>query len=118
MSKKPEKKMVTQSKNKNRERVFKLIALLLPFLFFIAFELILRLFGYGYDLSLFNEYKDDNRFYVLNNKIGLKYFSNEEDSRVGNHDIFLKEKSANTYRIFILGASSSFGFSLQTYNHI
>jgi tetratricopeptide (TPR) repeat protein len=110
MSKKPEKKMVTQSKNKNRERVFKLIALLLPFLFFIAFELILRLFGYGYDLSLFNEYKDDNRFYVLNNKIGLKYFSNEEDSRVGNHDIFLKEKSANTYRIFILGASSSFGF--------
>jgi hypothetical protein len=68
------------------------------------------LFGYGYDLSLFNEYKDDNRFYVLNNKIGLKYFSNEEDSRVGNHDIFLKEKSANTYRIFILGASSSFGF--------
>jgi hypothetical protein len=42
MSKKPEKKMVTQSKNKNRERVFKLIALLLPFLFFIAFELILR----------------------------------------------------------------------------
>jgi len=104
------KKKATDTLNKKNERVFKIIAIALPFIFFILFELVLRLVGYGHDFSLFKKYPEDDRFLVLNDKIGLKYFSNQKDTRVGNYDIFLKDKTDNTYRVFILGASSSYGF--------
>jgi tetratricopeptide (TPR) repeat protein len=110
MKKGEEQKKVSEKLSTGKIYLFRVIAISLPILFFILFELFLSLAGYGYDLSLFKEYTKDSRFLVLNDKIGLKYFSNEEDTRVGAHEIFLKEKTDNTYRIFILGASSSYGF--------
>ena len=47
---------------------------------------------------------------MINEQVGNKYFTNKNDVTVAKHDIFLKEKPANTFRIFILGASSSIGF--------
>ena len=108
MSKEKDKKV--KVKGSKKEFWFKIISFSIPFLILFLLELILRNFGYGEELKLFKEYPRDNKFYVINEKIGNKFFTNKEDVTVAKHDIFLKEKNKETYRIFILGASSSVGF--------
>ncbi len=107
------RKKFTKSKNQlnlKRQRWFKLIAISFPFILLFLIELFLRVINYGNDLKLFKQYTSDQRFYVINDKIGNKYFTNKNDVTVAKHDIFLKEKPKGTFRIFILGASSSIGF--------
>ena len=95
---------------KNRKFWFKIISISIPFIAILMIEIVLRKVEYGEELSLFKEYSVDKRFYVINEKVGMKYFTNKSDVTVAKHDIFLKKKTNNTYRIFILGASSSIGF--------
>ena len=87
-----------------------MIAISIPFIALVSIEFFLRNIHYGNDLKLFKEYSSDQRFYVINEKIGNKYFTNKNDVTVAKHNIFLKEKPEKTFRVFILGASSSIGF--------
>lgn len=92
-----------------RQWIFKLIALLLPFILLGVTEIILRTNHYGYDTCLFTT-GQDARFWVMNRDISKKYFTTSQNATIGNQDVFYKNKPAGTLRFFILGASSSLGF--------
>ncbi len=108
--KKSEKKPA-QAISPGRQRVFKLIALLLPIVFLIMLEVLLRLFGYGGNLKLFipNEVEGYEKYMIVNPEIGRKYFQKLEYTSPAN-DIFLKKKPENTFRVFVMGSSVVYGF--------
>ena len=89
--------------------VFKTIAVLLPFFAMILLEISLRLCNYGYTTNLFVE-DTTGKFYYLNPDISKKYFTVSENATHGNYELFSKEKKHGTFRIFVLGESSTVGF--------
>jgi len=95
--------------NNKKPAIFKLIAILLPFLFLMLFETLLRLIGYGNDYRIFIEDKSGSYLY-LNPGIGKKYFTSEKNATVGLMDPFKKIKDKNTFRIFVMGESTAEGF--------
>src|SRR5258705_3419675 len=90
--------------------LFKVIAILLPFLFLLLLEVLLRTFHYGNDLRLFIEYAGNKDFLVLNPDASKRYFTNQSIATTGNREIFKKEKDENTTRIFVLGESTTLGY--------
>lgn len=89
----------------------KKISLNIFFSFFILFiiEIFLNISGYGKDLShLFLETSNGNYLY-LNQDVCRRYFTSTQ-STTGNVEYFLKEKTKNTVRIFVLGESAALGF--------
>jgi tetratricopeptide (TPR) repeat protein len=95
---------------KSRVRWFKLIAVLLPVLLLVAVELLLRLFGYGHDTSLFIRYPDNPDYWVMNKYASERYFSDTVNETKGSIEPFRVEKAANTVRIFVLGESTTAGY--------
>ncbi|GAF04041.1 SGNH/GDSL hydrolase family protein [Saccharicrinis fermentans] len=95
-----------------KETTYKVIAVILPFIFALFIEVLLRLVAYGDDYQLFHSIKIDNKtdYLVMNSKIAGKYFNNESFHSDNQSDIFLKTKSDSTLRIFVQGASSVVGF--------
>lgn len=81
----------------------------MPFLILILAEIILRLFNYGYNTTLFVEDKT-GKFYHLNPEISQKYFTVQGNATLGNYELFPKEKKQGTLRFFVLGESSTVGF--------
>ncbi len=101
----------TSSKTKNRRLlVFKLVAMLLPFMLVVLVEVALILFGYGYDFQLFVEDPKNADFLIMNKHASKKYFMEEENATIGNFEKFEKTKSPNTFRIFVLGESTTIGY--------
>lgn len=100
-----------QQLSKSRKRIYGVISILLPFLFLIILELILRVSGYGDNLSLFITHPDEGfeNYYVVNPEIGKKYFRKMEYSAPAK-DRFLKKKPDDVFRIFVLGSSTVIGF--------
>jgi len=96
--------------NKKSQLVFKVISLSIPFLFFILLELILRLFHYGYDTSLFIEDSKNPGFVYNNAYVSNRFFTNLQDAPNSYTQTFKKKKSPDTFRIFVLGESSALGF--------
>ena len=88
----------------------KLVSLLLPFLALFILEMGLRIFGYGYDTSLFMEYPRDQRYLVLNPNAARKYFTDPAMAPTGNSEPFKKIKDQHTCRIFVLGESTTIGY--------
>jgi tetratricopeptide (TPR) repeat protein len=109
---------ITKTSNKKIPRrqlvVFKFIALLIPLMFILVFELILRLAAYGDDFSLFIPHSREGYedYMMVNPEIGKKYFQELEYTEPAN-DIFLKNKDENTFRIFVMGSSTVFGFPFE-----
>ena len=89
---------------------FKLLACILPFLLLLLLEALLRIVGYGDNLSLFVEDPQHKRFLVLNSKVSLRYFVREWNATTGNMDIFPEKKKKNAVRIFVQGESTATGF--------
>src|SRR5258706_6780611 len=87
--------------------LFKVIGILLPFLFLLLLEVLLKTFQYGNDLSLFVEYAGNKDFLVLNPDTSKRYFTNQSIATTGNREIFKKKKHENTTRIFVLGESTT-----------
>ena len=106
-------KSVAENKNNSGRKnlIFKIITVLIPFLILLVFEGILRLAGVGDDLSLFiqNPVKGYEKYLMVNPEVGKKYFQKFEYTAPAN-DIFLKEKPENTFRIFVMGSSTVYGF--------
>lgn len=100
----------TISRNDSKLLIFKVIALLLPFVVLLVLEIGLRFFGYGNNLDLFVEDKENANFWVMNPHASERYFSSNENATIGVFESFLKVKSPGTLRIFILGESTTLGF--------
>ncbi len=94
---------------KGHRTIFKIIAIILPFTVLFMIELLLRAFDYGYDTRLFIENPHDGTV-VTNTRISKRFFPGEKDARVGIYQTFKKEKSLNSFRIFVVGGSSAYGF--------
>ncbi|MDA3891548.1 MAG: hypothetical protein PF517_07790 [Salinivirgaceae bacterium] len=95
----------------NQKIVFRLLTLLIPFIILVFIEGILRTTGYGNNLNLFvqNTMKGYDEYLQVNPIVGKKYFQNFHHTTPAN-DIFLKNKKNNTFRIFVIGSSTVFGF--------
>jgi tetratricopeptide (TPR) repeat protein len=108
MSKTKISKREVSSKQK---QLFKIIAGIIPILFLLIFEGVLRLAGYGDNLNLFiqNPTKGYEKYMMVNPEVGKKYFQKFEYTAPAN-DIFLAEKPDNTFRIFVMGSSTVYGF--------
>jgi tetratricopeptide (TPR) repeat protein/lysophospholipase L1-like esterase len=101
----------TAPMSKSRQRVFSVIAVVLPIIFLVILELLLRLSGYGDNHSLFvnHRIKDLEKYYEVNPEIGKKYF-NKMGYSAPAKDMFLKKKPDDVFRIFAMGSSSVAGF--------
>jgi lysophospholipase L1-like esterase len=93
-----------------KKNSFTVILVIIPFLFFIFFELFLRLFGLFNPQSLFFEEKDID-FIQVNSDVGQKYFDRNKVSVPNMYpQKFSAIKSENIFRIFCLGGSTTAGF--------
>lgn len=89
---------------------FKIISISLPFLLFLIVELAFRILNVGDDLSLFVDHPENEEFLIFNSKVSRRYFVNEQNATAGYSEPFMKEKEASTFRIFVQGGSTAFGF--------
>lgn len=102
---------IDQRKNQgNRTLVFKIISVAVPFCVLTLLECGLRLFHYGYDLSLFIEYPNNKDYLYLNPDASKRYFINQKNATTGNAEPFQKKKAPGTRRIFVLGESTTIGY--------
>ena len=90
--------------------VFKIIALLLPVVIFLLLEVGLRIFGYGHDVRLFVEDKENAGYLVMNPYASERYFTADENATKGVFEPFRKKKAPGTFRVFVLGESTTLGF--------
>ncbi|MFZ0453986.1 MAG: tetratricopeptide repeat protein [Ignavibacteriaceae bacterium] len=95
-----------------KKNIFRVILFLIPFLFLFSLEIILRLIGYGPDLSIVAKIQRNGKeYYTMNQLVGNRYFNeNRLFYRKGSHDFFEVNKSPNTIRVFCFGASTMAGF--------
>jgi len=97
-------------KSSRRIILFKVISILFSLLLLCLLEGLLRVFGYGYDMSLFVDYPENGAFLVLNPNASKNYFLNQKIATTGNVEPFKKQKDPNTCRIFVLGESTTIGY--------
>jgi len=90
--------------------LFKILSALSLFIILLVLELILRLFNYGVDTSLFVKYPPDERFMVMNYYASNKFFPDTVSATKGNQELFAINKAPNTFRIFVLGESTTIGY--------
>ncbi|OOQ57727.1 hypothetical protein [Mucilaginibacter pedocola] len=97
-------------KNSRKTLFFKLFAVLLPFVIMGLLEVLLRLFHYGQDLSLFLADENQPDYLVVNPHLSQRYFTIGANATIGNAEPFLKEKPKGLLRFFVLGESTTIGF--------
>ncbi len=94
-----------------KKRAFFVITLLTPVIAVFLLEVLLRVFRYGPDLSLFKtEAVAGKPYLVMNPDVKARYFSSVQFSPTTSMDYFQVPKPPGTYRIFCLGASTTVGF--------
>ena len=94
-----------------KQRMFTILLIAIPFLFILLLELGLQIFQYGGNLNLFLSGEGDIRgYYHLNPDVGKRYFFMQQSVPAPSKDLLRKEKGKNTFRIFVLGGSTTAGF--------
>ncbi len=96
--------------NKRKILVFKIVALLLPILLLCLFEIALRIAGFGQEYSLFIPDAKRESYLVMNPRVSEKYFNEQQNATAGNYEPFKKHKEENSFRIFVLGESTTIGY--------
>ena len=106
------KKSIARGRNPgSSRRGFFLFTISFPFIFFLLIELLLRVFNYGPDISLFRTETIAGRTYwIMNPQVKARYFSSVQFNPMTSMDYFPVPKSAGTYRIFCLGGSTTAGY--------
>ncbi|MEW6510570.1 MAG: hypothetical protein AB1428_06365 [Bacteroidota bacterium] len=95
----------------SRRRLFILIMLAAPILFFLLLEAALHIAGYGPNLSLFTtEVVNGKTYHIMNPDVKSRYFARIQFSPTTSLDYFLTPKLEGTFRIFCLGGSTTVGF--------
>ena len=102
------KDFLNSQKSEPPKKVFYLILVLIPILFFLILELMLRIFNYGYDTSTWTHI--DKTHLGLNADVPRRYFTNIKNVPNSIQDVFLEIKPENTFRVFVLGGSSAAGY--------
>lgn len=92
-----------------QRRLFTLLTLLLPLLFFAAVEGGLRLAGYGEDYALFIPFGPDPDYLQVNPGVGRRYFPAAEAPLPG-FELLRAHKDPRALRFFVQGASTAVGF--------
>jgi lysophospholipase L1-like esterase len=94
-----------------KKRLFSVIVLAIPVLFFVLLEFSLRLFHFGPDLSLFKtEIVNGKPYYTLNPSVKNRYFNRTEFTPDPSPEDLLVSKPPGTFRIFCLGGSTTVGY--------
>jgi tetratricopeptide (TPR) repeat protein len=89
--------------------VFKTIMVLMP-LFILAFiELILRIAGVGKEIPLFIGDPSNEGYLQINHDIARRYFLDPDAAPGVQYPAFRKEKSENSFRVVVQGASTVAG---------
>jgi hypothetical protein len=96
--------------SKKKRFFFKIGAVLLVLALIALVEIALCVGGYGTSYPLFIDAESRNGKVVMNPNVGEKYFFLTGNATSGFQEAFVKEKPANTYRIFVLGASTGIGY--------
>src|SRR4051794_13705678 len=95
-----------------RKRVFALLALLTPLLLFAALEGSLRALHYKGELRLFTTVANvDPKYLGVNERVATRYFTSLKTVPTPPTDLFLRAKPTGGFRVFVLGESSTGGFS-------
>jgi len=95
---------------KRKEIYFKAAALALPLVFLCFIEILLRLFNYGFDPSLFIKDPDQQGYMMMNPTASYKFFSTSANATQGNRERFSILNAKNTFRIFVIGESTTAGY--------
>lgn len=94
--------------------LFWLITILFPVVLLAIIELGLRLSGYDEKKQdLFIEYVANTDYLIPNPEYVKRYFPTFQPNIAPN--VFKKEKAKNTFRVFVFGGSSTFGFPYNFY---
>jgi lysophospholipase L1-like esterase len=80
----------------------------IPILFFILLEAGLRIFNYGNDTRVWVDISQDMQ--ILNPEIGYRYFLTIKNLPFSVESFIYKEKKENSFRVFVVGASSAAGY--------
>ncbi len=97
--------------SKSKKLLFNIILISIPVFIFVIFELVLRAINYGDNSNLFTDFpgKEFKEYKIVNQIIGKKYFKKLPNT-APRHDMFLKKKPDNGFRIFVMGSSTAYGF--------
>ena len=95
----------------SKKRIFVLSTLAVPIVMFLLLEILLRLFQYGPDLSLFTTQQVAGKtYYRMNPEVKSRYFSSIPFTPTTSLDLFQMPKPAKTFRMFCLGGSTTVGY--------
>jgi len=99
-------------KKRQNKPLYWLIALSIPILFFVLFELGLRIVDYGRTLPLFITNPANPEYILPRPDVVRRYFSDYSPipSVTMEANFLLKEKPENGYRVFVQGGSTAAGF--------
>lgn len=102
----------TNKKSVNKSPIiFYVIMFLIPLIILSGLEIGLRIFNYGRDLDAFITLsKDYEEYLFVNPDIPFRYAANMQTPPAVAQDAFLKEKPDSTFRIFVMGGSTTAGF--------
>ena len=90
---------------------FYLIALIIPVVFFLVLEGLLRVTGYGEEIPQWIDPSEKASGYqMLNPEIARRYFHTLKKLPTPHFDAFRTQKLENTYRVFVIGGSTAAGF--------
>ena len=94
-----------------RPLVFTFAMVAVPVIFFVGLEVLLRVFGYGHDLSpLVAQELRHQTWYRLNPDVKYRYFGSSHFAPATAADYFQLPKPPGTFRVFCLGGSTTAGF--------
>ncbi|MEJ5351962.1 MAG: SGNH/GDSL hydrolase family protein [Melioribacteraceae bacterium] len=94
-----------------KRKLFWLITLSFPLLFFVFLEILLRLINYGGNLNLFIEAPEGyENFLRCNPNVARRYFNYQSIIPTPPKQLMFKKKPSNGFRIFVMGESSAAGF--------
>ena len=87
---------------------FYILLVFIPVIFFIFLETGLRVFNYGRAERVWVDVSEDVQ--ILNPDVSYRYFFNTKNIPFSVESFIEKEKKENSFRIFVLGASSGAGY--------
>ncbi|MGB5529203.1 MAG: hypothetical protein WBQ32_04465 [Ignavibacteriaceae bacterium] len=87
---------------------FYLFFIIIPILFFVLLEACLRIFNYGRDDRIWVNVSSDMQ--ILNPEVASRYFFTTKNLPFSVESFIYKEKKMNSFRVFVLGASSAAGY--------
>jgi lysophospholipase L1-like esterase len=89
--------------------LFRVILVMMPLIILAFIELGLRVAGVGKDIPLFIDDPDHAGYLQINPRIARRYFLDPEAAPAVHYPPFRKEKSEQTFRVVVQGASSAAG---------